>query len=94
VLSLVLHRPRRSRRRGPDQLRFRRRYRQDHRHENPSYDTLTFALPPAAEHIDGQALKIPALQEPLSRYRTALFTEEMKAKRSHSSLELHRQSKA
>jgi hypothetical protein len=51
-------------------------------------------LPPAAEHIDGQAPKILALQEPLSRYRTALFTEEMKAKRSHLSLELHRQSKA
>jgi hypothetical protein len=51
-------------------------------------------LPPAAEHIDGQAPKIPAFQEPLSRYRTALFTEEMKAKRSHLSLDLHRQSKA
>jgi hypothetical protein len=94
MLSLVLHRPRRSRRRGPDQLRFRRRCRQDHRRENPSNGILTFALPPAAEHIDGQALKIPALQEPLSRYRTVLFTEETSAKRSHLSLELHRQSKA
>jgi hypothetical protein len=51
-------------------------------------------LAPATEHIDGQALKIPAFQEPLSRYLTALFREEMKAKRSHLSLELHRQSKA